>query len=104
MWVSLSSCKPLSSPLPQSDAAVEIWTAERGELQLRGGFDIYRDACSYSWRLHTAAAHKQLASAADLQSNHRFFSSSGVSVLSKTLHNDFKKLVIERPLLTGRFV
>lgn len=73
MWVSLSSCKPLSSPLPQSDAAAEIWTAQRGELQLRGGFEIYRDACSSSWRLHTAAAHKQLASAVDLQTNHRFF-------------------------------
>lgn len=84
VWVSLSSCKPLSSPLPQSDAAVEMWTAQRGELRLRDGFDIYRDACSSSWRLHAAVAHKPFASAADLQSNHRFFSSFGVPVLSKT--------------------
>lgn len=84
VWVSLGSCKPLSSPLPQSDAAVEMWTAQRGEPRLRHGFDVYRDACPSSWRLCTAAAHKQLASAADLQSNHRFFSSSGVSVLSTT--------------------
>lgn len=94
VWVSLSSCKPLSSPLPQSDAAVEVWTARRGEPRLRDGFDVCRDACSSSWRLRTAADRKLLASAADLQSNHRFFfffPHLGFLSSQKPLHDDSEK-------------
>lgn len=72
MWVSLSSCKPLSSPspLPQSECSCRKtnYSARNrmDELWLTLDFDAWKDMYSSSWRLHTAGAHKQFVSTADL--------------------------------------